>query len=99
MLATDSFDIKFTTREASAWGELVLLKPMMDGMGVFQAVQSCDLPAPGSNRGYDPVQLIEQRMVSIWSGANRFVHSDITRLPVYLVRLKWLRAQGHHAFI
>ena len=35
MLSTEDFDIKFTSREVSAWGGLVLLKKMMDGMGVF----------------------------------------------------------------
>ena len=33
MLITERFDIKFTTREVSAWGGLALLKQMMDGMG------------------------------------------------------------------
>jgi len=41
---------------------------MMDGMGVFRAIQSWGLPMPGSNRGYDPAQLIEQMIVSIWCG-------------------------------
>ena len=100
MLATENFDIKFTTREVSAWGGLALLKQMMDGMGVFKAVQSWDLPAPGSNRGYDPAQLIEQMMVSIWSGANRFVHSDITRLDNTLARLfGWTKVAEHKAIM
>ena len=29
MLATENFDIKFTTRKVSAWGGLALLKQMM----------------------------------------------------------------------
>jgi len=100
MLATENFDIKFTTREVSAWGGLALLKQMMDGMGVLKAVQSWDLPAPGSNRGYDPAQLIEQMMVSIWSGANRFVHSDITRLDNTLARLfGWTKVAEHKAIM
>jgi len=40
MLSSEDFDIKFTSREVSAWGGLVLLKKMMDGMGVFRAIQS-----------------------------------------------------------
>jgi len=100
MLATENFDIKFTTREVSAWGGLALLKQMMDGMGVLKAVQSWDLPAPGSNRGYDPAQLIEQMMVSIWSGANRFVHSDSTRLDNTLARLfGWTKVAEHKAIM
>ena len=86
MLSTEDFDIKFTSREVSAWGGLVLLKKMMDGMGVYRAIQSWGLPLPGSNLGYDPAQLIEQMIVSIWFGANRFVHSDITRLDKTLQR-------------
>ena len=65
MLSAEHFDVKFTSREVSAWGGLALLKKMMDGMGVFQAIQSWQLPMPGSNRGYAPTQLLEQMMVSI----------------------------------
>ena len=56
MLSAEHFDVKFTSREVSAWGGLALLKKMMDGMGVFQAIQSWQLPMPGSNRGYAPAQ-------------------------------------------
>jgi hypothetical protein len=51
MLSSEDFDIKFTSREVSVWGGLVLLKKMMDGMGVFRAIQSWGLPMPGSNWG------------------------------------------------
>jgi hypothetical protein len=66
------FDMKFTSREVTAWGGLALLKRMLDGMGFKEAVRRWDLPPPGSNRGYLPEQLIEQLMVSIWCGAARF---------------------------
>jgi len=33
-------------------------------MGFRQAVAAWGLPAPGSNRGYEPLQLIEQFLVS-----------------------------------
>jgi hypothetical protein len=39
---------------------------------LHEAVQSWDLPQPGSNRGYRPEQLIEQMIVSIWCGAPEF---------------------------
>ena len=77
-----------------------LLKKMMDGMGVFQAIQSSQLPMPGSNLGYAPAQLLEQMMVSIWCGANRFVHSDITRLDKTLARLfGWSRVAEHKSIM
>ena len=73
---------------------------MLDGMGLHEAVQSWDLPQPGSNRGYRPEQLIEQMIVSIWCGAARFAQADITRLDATLVRLfDWGRAAGHKAIV
>jgi hypothetical protein len=94
------FDLKFTSREVTAWGGLALLKRMLDGMGFKEAVRRWDLPPPGSNRGYLPEQLIEQLMVSIWCGAARFAHTDITRLDTTLVRLfGWGKAAGHKAII
>ena len=82
------FDLKFTSREVTAWGGLALLKRMMDGMGFKSALQSWELPQPGSNRGYRPEQLIEQMIVSIWCGAARFAHADITRLDT-TVLTRW----------
>lgn len=94
------FNLKFTSREVTAWGGLALLKRMLDGMGFKGAVQSWDLPQPGSNRGYRPEQLIEQMIVSIWCGAARFAHADITRLDSTLVRLfDWGKAAGHKAIV
>ncbi len=57
MAIQDTFDVKFTTREVSAWGGLELLKRMLDGLGFKAAMQSWDLPQPGSNRGYAPEQM------------------------------------------
>ena len=100
MTTVEDFDVKFTSREVSAWGGLALLKKMMVGMGVQEAIRSWGLPAPGSNRGYDPVQLIEQMMVSIWTGANRFIHTDITRLDATLARIfDWKQVAGHKAIV
>ena len=60
MVTPDSFDVKFTSREVSAWGGLTLLKRMLDGMDFKSAMQSWGLPKPGSNRGYAPGQLIDR---------------------------------------
>ena len=50
MASQDPFEVKFTSREVSAWGDLALLKRMLDGLGFKAAMQSWDLPQPGSNR-------------------------------------------------
>lgn len=94
------FDLKFTSREVTAWGGLALLKRLIDGMGLRTALQSWQLPQPGSNRGYRPEQLFKQMLVSIWCGAPRFAHADITRLDATLVRLfDWGHAAGHKAIV
>lgn len=100
MAEPSPFDLKFTSREVTAWGGLALLKRMLDGLEFRQALQSWGLPQPGSNRGYAPEQLIEQLIVSIWCGAARFVHADITRMDNTLVRLfGWGKAAGHKAIV
>ncbi|SCZ86636.1 hypothetical protein [Nitrosomonas mobilis] len=73
------FKLRFTEKEITAWGGMGLMKQLLDRIGFSSAVESCDLPQPGSNRGYAPHQLILQFMLSIWCGANRFEHVEITR--------------------
>lgn len=100
ILMGNEFSVSFTDREVTAWGGLALLKRMLDSMGFRQALSSWGLPAPGSNRGYDPVQLIEQFIVSIWCGACRFAHAETVRLDATLTRLfGWPQAAGHKAIL
>lgn len=94
------FDIKFTHREISAWGGMALMKRMLDQMGLQQAAATWDLPQPGSNRGYPPVQLIEQWIVAIWCGACRFAHAETVRFDGTLTRLfGWTKAAGYQAIM
>lgn len=100
VLQGEGFAVSFSDREVTAWGGLALFKRMLDSMGFRQAVAGWGLPAPGSNRGYEPVQLIEQFIVSIWCGACRFVHAETVRMDSTLVRLfGWSRAAGHKAIM
>jgi hypothetical protein len=97
---SSDFEIKFTSREVSAWGGLALMKRMLDSMNFRTAASQWDLPEPGSNRGYPPAQLIEQLLVSIWCGACRFTHLEVTRLDSTLTRLfGWTRVAGHKAVV
>lgn len=99
-LTGDSFSVSFSDREVTAWGGLALLKRMLDGMGFREALASWGLPAAGSNRGYDPAQLIEQFIVSIWCGACRFAHAETVRMDATLTRLfGWPKAAGHKAIL
>ena len=92
--------MRFTGREITAWGGLALMRRMLQGMKLIEAAKQWDLPQPCSNRGYEPLQIIEQFLVSIWCGANRFAHADITRMDSTMSRLfGWTRVAGHKAIM
>ena len=86
VLQGDGFTVNFSNREVSAWGGLALFKQMLDSMGFREAAAGWELPQPKSNRGYAPLQLIEQFLVSIWCGACRFAHAETVRMDSTLVR-------------
>ncbi len=74
------FEIGYSNREVTAWGGMVFLRQMLDRLEFRKMVESqADLPSPGSNRGYDSATILEGFMASIWCGANRFMHTEITR--------------------
>ena len=73
------FKIEFTNKEITPYGGLVLLKKMIDKSGLIEYLTTLPLPQPGSNRGYQPLNIIISFMLSVWCGANRFSHTEITR--------------------
>ncbi|SDY84782.1 IS1380 family transposase [Nitrosomonas halophila] len=81
------FELRFTDKEITAWDGMGLMKRMLNRTGFDSAMEVCDLPQPGSNRGYSPTQLIVQFMLSVWCGANRFEHSEVTRHDPVLQKL------------
>ncbi len=81
------FDLRFTDKEITAWGGMGIMKRMLDHLHFDAALSACGLPQPGSNRGYRPEQLITQFMLSVWCGANRFEHGEVTRHDPVLKRL------------
>ena len=100
VLHGEGFSASFNDREVTAWGGLALFRQMLDSMGFRQAAASWGLPEPKSNRGYRPVQLIEQFIVSIWCGACRFAHAETVRMDSTLTKLfGWTRAAGHKAIM
>lgn len=94
------FEIRYTNKEVSPWGGLVLLRQMLEKMDFREVVmESGDLPRPGSNRGYDPATIIEGFMTSVWCGANRFLHTEVTRHDGALGKIfGWKRIPGQDAY-
>lgn len=80
-------ELAFTDKEITAWGGMGLMKRMLDRIGFESALDACGLPQPKSNRGYEPTQLIVQFMLSVWCGANRFEHGEVTRHDPVLKKL------------
>jgi hypothetical protein len=80
-------ELGFTDKEITAWGGLQLMRRMLEHIGWDKALANAGLPQPQSNRGYAPEQLVNQFMLSIWCGANRFEHMEVTRYDAVLGRL------------
>ena len=85
--------------EITSWGGLSILKEMLDKMRFEQELEQMSLPGQGSKRGYPPGQLIVQFMASVWCGANRYAHLDVTRFdPTIQKMFGWKRMPEHKAF-
>ena len=48
----ENFQLKFTSKQVTAWRGLALLKKMLDAIELGVAMTHWQLPQPGSNRGY-----------------------------------------------
>jgi hypothetical protein len=78
------FSLGFTDKQITPWAGMALVKRMLDHIGWDGALQRAQLPQPGSNRGYAAEQLVGQFMLSLWCGANRFEHLEVTRFDSVL---------------
>lgn len=65
-------EIDFTDKEITPWGGMVLMKKLIEKTGIIETLNKLQLPTQGSNRGYNPIQIIMSFWVSIWCGASRF---------------------------
>jgi hypothetical protein len=76
---------------------LFRLNPI-DHLGFSSLLKSLPLPQPGSNRGYDPIQLITQFMMSVWCGADAYEQCEVTRFDDVLRRIfNFEKMAGHRA--
>ena len=70
---------KFTDRKVTAWGGMRMFKEFLDKTGIREELRRSDMPEPQSNRGYDPVVMIESFWVSVWLGGMKFSHTAMVR--------------------
>lgn len=94
------FDISYTNKEITPWGGMLFLKQMLGKIGFRELVeQSPDLPQTGSNRGYKTSTIIEGFITSIWCGANRFLHTEVTRHDRTLGKIfDWKNTPGQDTY-
>ena len=93
-------EYKFTNKVVTPWGGMVFLKQFLDRIGLKDQVNRCQaLPQPGSNRGYSPLVILEAFICSIWCGANRFLHTEVTRSDRALAGIfGWKRVPGQDTY-
>ncbi len=95
----ENIKISFTNKEITPWAGIALLGRMLDSISIEETLMNLPLPKQGSNRGYSPIQLIENFWVSIWSGANKFGHLEVTRQDKVIQDIfGWEKMPGHRAF-
>jgi hypothetical protein len=94
------FELSFTNKEVTPWGGMVFLKQMLDKIGFRQQIEKCDsLPVQNSNRGYAVSVLLESFITGIWCGANRFLHTEVTRSDRALGKIfDWKNTPGQDAY-
>lgn len=94
------FDISYTSKEITPWGGMVFLKQMLQKIGFRDLIEkNPDLPVSGSNRGYKTSTIIEGFITSIWCGANRFLHTEVTRHDAALGKIfDWNNTPGQDTY-
>ncbi len=97
---TMELDIRYTNKEITPWGGMIFLKQMLKKIGFRELIQqNPDLPQPGSNRGYITSTIIEGFITSIWCGANRFLHTEVTRHDLTLGKIfDWKNTPGQDTY-
>jgi hypothetical protein len=94
------FELSFTNKEVTPWGGMVFLKQMLDKIGFRPLVERCaSLPDQNSNRAHDKSTLLESFITSVWCGANRFLHTEVTRADRALAKIfDWKSSPGQDAY-
>lgn len=75
---------EYTSKPVSAWGGMRLMKELIDKTAVLEELKTLPLPYPKSNRGYNPLTVIESFWVCVWLGGARFAHTALIRFDKVL---------------
>jgi hypothetical protein len=50
--------IEYLSKQVNPFGEMSLIKSLIDETQIWDKISSLNLPKPGSNRGYNPSKLL-----------------------------------------
>ena len=91
--------IEFSDHSVSSWGGMKLMKDLLDASKIKEQMASLPLPEKGSNRGYEPTQILECFWTSVWIGAGRFSHSAYLRYDDVLKQIfDWHQAPSQSTY-
>lgn len=79
---------------------MVFLSQMLKKIKFRELIDdNLDLPKSGSNRVYKSSTIIEGFITSIWCGANRFLHTEVTRHDIALGKIfDWKNTLGQDTY-
>lgn len=80
-------EVEYSEKAVSPWGGIRLILELIVKLKMTEFFKTLPLPEPGSNRGYDPVEIVKSFMAGIWLGANRFAHCGLIRHDYVLKRI------------
>ena len=71
--------IEYSDKPVTPFGGMSLMKRFLDQTQIKEYLTTLDLPQPGSNRGYDPADIVTSFWLSIWTGASCYIQCDWLR--------------------
>ena len=79
---------------------MVFLSQFLNKIWFREQADTCSsLPIQGSNRGHNLGDLLEAFTASVWYGANRFMHTEVTRNDAALRTIfGWKNVPGQDAY-
>jgi hypothetical protein len=70
---------KFSDKKVTPWGGLRIVQVLYLKSGLRSIIEELPLKNPASNRGYNPVDIVEGFMMSVILGSKRLSHSGLLR--------------------
>lgn len=79
---------EYTDKQVSPWGGVKYLQRTYTTSGIQNFVSKLELPKSGSNRGYNPSEIIEGFITSVVLGSRRLEHTGMLRMDE-IIREIW----------